>query len=460
MRARACLALPSVALVLWFAGCGDVVAQPIGDGPGQDGGSDSPFASDGFPPGDGDSVGDGASFCTGTGPIQLPGSDECTGDLAHLFRFAACACTSLAVSGLLLTDSFDSTSDAGPAGQNAASIAGDTTTTINAMTTVGGSVWAGGQGVTPGMPAVTLLGSGTIARDVQSGGDLQVGGIYQVAGDVYAEGNVDIPSGGSLSVLGAVYVPVGDTATGVTTGGGVQTGAVQVPQPCDCSSPVDIASIVSARQNSNDDAALPLSVSAFDQPSPTVQLPCGQYWVDGMSGSGTVTLDVLGRVVLFVGGDVSIEQLTIQLGTPEAELDLFVDGSVQILGSTSIGDKNAPARVRMYVSGTSFTLSADASIGANVYAPNAVVALASSFEMWGSIFAQQLQFSGDFTIHYDTSVLQQPGCTPPGTPCTTCDNCSGATPACKDGTCVPCVTSADCCAPLACSSGACVLEAQ
>jgi hypothetical protein len=95
-----------------------------------------------------------------------------------------------------------------------------------------------------------------------------------------------------------------------------------------------------------------------------------------------------------------------------------------------------------------------------VYAPDAVVALASSFEMKGALFAQQLEFSGDFTIHYDTSVLQTPGCTPSGSPCQTCDDCAGATPACKAGTCVPCVTTADCCAPLTCSAGRCVLPAQ
>jgi hypothetical protein len=107
----------------------------------------------------------------------------------------------------------------------------------------------------------------------------------------------------------------------------------------------------------------------------------------------------------------------------------------------------------MYVGGSSFTLSAAATVGANVYAPGAVLQLASSFEMWGAIFAQDLQFSGDFAIHYDTSVLEQPGCTPPGTPCKTCDDCSGATPSCKAGTCTACASNADCCAPLVCNQG-------
>lgn len=454
----------ALALALALAGCGDVVAQPIGAAAGGADAStaDSPASSDGSLPDLGPAT--DASFCSGVGPIPLPGADAgagpCTGDLAHLFRFAACACTSFAVSGTLTTSSFDSTSEAGPGGSSAASIAANAAVATNAQTTVGGSVWAGGQGVADGSPAVTLEGEGTIAGDVQSGGDVQVGGIYQVSGNVFANGDVSLVDAGSLQVGGAVHVPSGDTASGVTSGGGVVPGPVQVALPCDCSSPIDIAAIVAASQTVNDDANRdpPLAVTAFDQASPTVDLPCGQYWVDGMQSTGTVTVNVLGRVVLYVGGDVSVQALTIALAT-NAELDFFVAGSVTILGSTSIGVPDAPARVRMYVSGSTLGLSADAHVGANVYAPNAVVQLASDFQMWGALFAQDLQFSGNFSIAYDTSVLQQPGCPNPGSPCKTCDDCGGLL-ACKAGTCSACVTSADCCAPLACVNGDCVLQEQ
>jgi hypothetical protein len=455
------------ALALALAGCGDVVAQPIGAGAsGADASTaDSPVTADGPLPDLGPAT--DASFCSGTGPIPLPGSDggtgQCTGDLAHLFRFAACACTSFAVSGTLTTSSFDSTSDAGPISTNAASIAANAAVATNAQTTVGGSVWAGGQGVAQGSPAVTLEGTGTVAGDVQSGGDVQVGGIYQVTGNVFANGDVSLVDGGSLQVGGTVHVPAGDTASGVTAGGGVVSGPVQVAPPCDCSSPIDIASIVAGSQDDNDDANLnpALAVTAFDQASPMVDLPCGQYWVDGMQSTGTVTLNVLGRVVLYVGGDVSVQALTINLPTTNAELDLFVAGSITILGSTAIGTLDAPARVRIYMSGSTLGLSADAHVGANVYAPNAVVQLASDFQMWGAIFAQDLQFSGNFSIAYDTSVLQQPGCpVSPGSPCKTCDDCSGGLLACKSGACANCTTSADCCAPLGCVNGECVLQEQ
>jgi hypothetical protein len=448
------------AMVMALAGCGDVVAQPIGAAGGGDASTTDSATSDGpmTDGSDGGAAADG-SFCSGTGPIPLPGTDQCTGNLAHLFRFAACACTSFDVSGTLTTSAFDSTSDAGPVGTNTASIAANGAIATNAQTTVAGSVWAAGQGVAAGSPAVTLEGSGTVARDIQSGADVQVGGVYQVAGSVFADGNVSLVDGGALSVIGSVNVPAGDNVSpGVTAGGGVSNGPVQVVQPCDCANPIDVAGIVAGRMNANDDAALKLAVTALDQPSQAVALPCGQYWVDGMSGD--VEIDVDGRVALFVGGDVSVQQLTIKLSTADAELDLFVAGSVTLLGSTTIGSQSAPALVRLYVAGSTFGLSAGAGIAANVYAPNATVQLASDFQMRGALFAQDLQFSGNFSIVYDTSVLQQPGCTPTGSPCKTCDDCSGGALACKNGTCGACVTAADCCAPLGCVGGACVLQEQ
>ncbi len=120
---------------------------------------------------------------------------------------------------------------------------------------------------------------------------------------------------------------------------------------------------------------------------------------------------------------------------------------------------SAPSKVRVYIGGQTFTMSGDAGIGANLYSPNADVEFASSFEMSGAIFAKSLAFSGDFTIHYDESIVGVIGCEPPGGGCTTCNDCGGATPACKAGTCSACVTNSDCCAPLQCTpSGTCELN--
>jgi hypothetical protein len=450
---------PGAALVACVLGsleilaCGNVISQPIGLTPPSDGG----IGADATP----SVLGDGAteSFCSGHGPPVLAGENECIGDLSNVFRFAACACKSLDVSGTLSTDSFDSTSDAGPASGAAASIGSNGEIDINSKLSLAGSLWSGGPG-TDGGPSITLSGSnggGTVSGDVRSAGDLEVGGKYLVGGDVWADGTVILDPGGSLAVLGTLFVPTGDTSSNVQAN--VVNAPVPVVPPCSCATPIDVSAVVAAYAGENNDSAVGLSpVAAL---SGTKNLPCGLYYVAGIAGD-SVALLVSGRVALFVAGDISVtEDLRIELA-PGAEIDVFVSGSVSIKGGFEIGDADSPSRTRIYVGGATLALAANASpLAANIYAPNAVLELSSNFEMWGSLFADRLQFSGAFAIHYDTSVLQvaeASGCGSPAGPCQTCNDCAGATPACKGGTCVPCTTTADCCAPLACtSSGRCQL---
>jgi hypothetical protein len=144
---------------------------------------------------------------------------------------------------------------------------------------------------------------------------------------------------------------------------------------------------------------------------------------------------------------------------PDAELDLFIAGNFSLTGNGTFGAVSAPSKVRVYIGGQTFNMSGDAGIGANLYSPNADVEFASAFEMSGAIFAKSLAFSGAFTIHYDESIVGVIGCEPPGGGCSTCNDCGGATPACKGGTCGACTTTADCCAPLQCTpSGTCELN--
>jgi hypothetical protein len=237
---------------------------------------------------------------------------------------------------------------------------------------------------------------------------------------------------------------------------------VSVAPPCDCSAPVDVGSIVKAFATTNDDAANHVGRTVLDQPTGPVDLPCGRYYVDGIHG-GSVTIEVHGRVALFVDGDLAVDQALVVRLDAGAELDLFVAGNVALMGTVTVGDTSAPAHVRIYV-GAGLTVSANnTSLSANVYAPNATVALATNFTMRGAIFAKALQFSGTFDIEYDTAVLQVPGnsgCQPSGGGCTSCNDCSGATPACIGGTCRACVIDADCCAPLRCTAGRCGLPTQ
>ena len=226
-------------------------------------------------------------------------------------------------------------------------------------------------------------------------------------GDVWANGNVTLDASGSLAGRRhACTSPSGDTATGVTLERRRRLHApVSVPPPCDCGSPpVDIASVVAAYASPtlNDNAAIGLSASALDNPTGPCRCRAASTTSTGSTAAPSRSTSQ-GRVALFVGGDLSVTQgigITIE---PGAALDLFIAGNVNIQGPTGsvvIGDVTRAAATRIYVAGSGndagggFTLSADATLSANIYAPSAVVEISSNFVLRGAILAQALQFSG------------------------------------------------------------------
>jgi hypothetical protein len=451
-RALAALALAS----LFCDSCGIVNANATTGGP-DDGGMRLPDGATVLPSpdgggNDGSAAGDGG-FCSGSGPvIPIPGAGtSCTGDLgARTFLFAVCACNDVAISGVLTTDALDSAS--GTTGKMGGSIGANGALDTNSTLLVNGDVWAA---ATSESTAVQAVHSGTIAGDVHAGAAVAAGdGGLTIGGDLSANGDVT----GDVTCDGTATIPTGDTYPNLTADAGVVNAPVSVAPPCNCGTLLDIASIVSGFAGSNDDVAAGFtSASLSPAPATTVSIPCGRYYFDGITGS-TVSLSITGRAAIFVDGDLhASSQLTI---TPEAgaQLDLFVTGNLVLEGGASLGSPSAPAAVRVYVGGSTFTLSGSAQLGANIYAPSADVQLSSDLSMSGSLFVGSLAMSGAFTVHYDESILSTSGCTPAGSPCQTCHDCEGATPACKAGTCTACVTDSDCCAPLHCNAGQCYDE--
>ena len=72
------------------------------------------------------------------------------------------------------------------------------------------------------------------------------------------------------------------------------------------------------------------------------------------------------------------------------------------------------------------------------------------------MLAHSFSFEGVVNLHYDSAILDVPGCDEPGGDCGSCNDCGNPTPACIDGSCVQCGGDADCCPPLVCDAGACV----
>ncbi|WP_394849515.1 hypothetical protein LZC95_18975 [Pendulispora brunnea] len=456
---------------LWGAGCGSSDADAIdgpGGGPGggfgTDAGNGGGFGDGGFGDGsrgDGGGGGGGGDFCKGTGAaIPVPGGDICTGDLGRkLFKFAACSCTTTTFSGTLTTDSFNSNVDGGAA-RNGGSIGANGKLTSTGAYKIGGSAYSGGEGVASDANTVDFTSSSgsTISTDLWSRGNINIidSGTTTIGRDVRATGKV-----GSIGVkvTGKVYVPQKSNVSGGVSSGGVVEGPVAVPLPCDCANKLDVGSIVSKMKTSNDNAAIKLSPDALANGAApvTVDLPCGRYYLSAIGGPG-ITLNIKGRVALFVEGNLNVAGAFNVNLDPGTEIDIFVKGNFSMAGGTQFGSPKFPSKVRIYIGGTSFTLTGRSDVGGNFYAPNATIsAPQAGFEMSGSIYGNKLEFPGFFTVHYDEAVLDLQGCRPPGQTCNSCNDCQDA---CKGGQCGGCTSDADCCAPLRCdtNSGRCISD--
>jgi hypothetical protein len=259
-----------------------------------------------------------------------------------------------------------------------------------------------------------------------------------VAGDVHAGG--DVVADAPLTVDGTLHLAEGANATGVQAG---FTVTEPTAPPCDCNNVLPVPALVAPFATSNDDAQVGLAPSSLAvAPSAPLSLPCGRYYFDSIGGDA-LTLTLTGRAAIFVGGSIDLAtRLAIDLA-PGAELDLFVAGDVR-LHDVTLGAQTAPARTRVYVGGSIFTLDGSAALGLNLYAPRATVQLSGNQEMSGSLFVGALEMSGAFTIHYDESILATQGCAPPR--------------ACYGGS--TCSTDTDCCGPLKCRANICSADVR
>jgi len=434
-----------------FAGCNQPqVGNQNGDG--GDGGS-----------GDGGN----SEYCSGKGPpIRVGDSNgavgRCSGQVAAAaFRYGLCICQGLSAPSTVTVDAFDSSRPGPLTLGSGGSVGMNQNLNGSARISVGGNLIVGGSAVLPNLVVGvdTHLGSGLnttqsadFRRDAQIGGDIVCNG-----------------SSPSLKVARTLTYPSTRTLTANNPMiGSTVRAAVAVPTPCDCAPNAifNVAAYVQERQSSNDNAMIGLDAARLTNFSgdQTIDFGCGRYYIDRIGGAGKLTMNVNGRTALFVGGDINLQNAwTVNLG-PSGELDLFVNGGLTSSGPLNFGNKDAPARVRVYMGGSrNINLSAGSVFGGNIYAPESALVPSGSFEIFGAVFVRDFNPSGPVLIHHDIAILNaDDDCAPSGggsppQSCSTCNDCGGQ--ACKGGSCGTCSAPADCCAPLFCRDGKCVYEA-
>jgi hypothetical protein len=399
-----------------------------------------------------------------TVPDATPQGELCSDQLGRrLFNHALCTCEDTRFAGYLVTRSFS-------ASQGSPLVAAGAPVGINDQLVSGSYVDVGGS--------LRVIGTTAFAGFLQVGGDLELQedlalpGYLEVARDAWlAEDAVMTAAtiGRDLLTQPGKWLP----PPWVLVGGSWQQGAFSFDDPCPCGEDemLDIAAIVADGLATNDNAEIPLDPGSLTGHVGyrRIELPCGRFYVDEISGVGDITLEVNGRTALYVGGDVStIGRFDIEIG-PDGELDLFIDGDLDQIGYGTFGDPSRPSRVRVYVSGSGdITFLGYQPVGANIYAPRARMISAGYIDMEGSLFLRELDAGAYINIAYDRDIVEEvdeceppdeepPSDDPPPECNDRCDAlCGHQTCDESTGECTGCTTDADCCAPLICySDGRC-----
>ncbi len=449
------------------SGCGTAEITVLTTRAGADGGGAQAGADGGDAAGN--DAGTRPAYCDDGTPGVLvstaaSGTPVCAGAMAATsFRYALCTCGDLAWTQPLATDSFDGSKGgySAAAATVGGSVGANGSIQMGGPIAVAGSLWTGGT--TAGFTSSFDAG---IGGELHAGGlvDLTAGGLA-VGTDAWASAGVTVA--GNLAITGTLYVPSGAPvmAGGARAIGATVTGPVDVPIPCDCATgaAVSVGGFVETYRATNDDGAVGLDphlLADVDAPL-TMTLPCGRLFLTSVAAHAAVSLTISGRTALFVGGDFAASDdftVTVPSGST---LDLFIEGNFVASRAFAAGDADNPASARIYVGGNgNLSLETATSVTANFYAPGAELLLGSAgTTLFGSAFVRQLgAASGPLTIHFDESIARAGADCPPPAACASCRDCENQ--ACTNGACASCTASTDCCAPLVCRSGRCVVDVK
>lgn len=451
-----------------------------------------------------DASGDGQvtrdEYCSGRGSvIKVPGTaagttrDLCTGTVARQrFKNAICTCENLDARGYIETGSFSASQDepgtftlsGGSVGVNGSlGIAWDPIVSAG-YARIGGSLRT--------YEGSTYSGFVETYGDFEANGPVHINGYYKVARDAKLHGGFSVL--GWVNVGRDAYNPPGVWGVpiiSIVDGERIEK-EFTLEKPCACEPKdlLDVDAIVRDGKLKNDnknpgviikrelgpdvqtlDPALLSDLLGYAR----VELPCGRFYLDEITGVGDVHLTINGRTALFIGGDVATTgHFDVEIG-PQGELDLFIAGNLLQVGYGQFGDLNRPSAVRVYVGGGGdIFFRGYQPFGANLYAPKSHLHSDGFINAKGSIFVRSIADNGYLKVAYDRDVLNlgdddacnppkppEPPVTPPGQPpvdpppvdppqCEhVCDESCGQN-SCKNGMCVGCEKDSDCCEPLVC----------
>jgi len=201
------------------------------------------------------------------------------------------------------------------------------------------------------------------------------------AGDVCSDGAITFSPGGFVHG-DASLGPDGSVSDPSKVSGSIQQRSRPIRwQPIDTSGPAAV----------NDNAQLPGSHLTNGgrrlvvEGSSVVVLPPGTYYLpDGMRTAGSAQIVITGPTRFVLGG------------------------TVEITGGGIVNQTALPANLRLEVTSTSMTISGNAEVHADIYAPTAQVSVSGNPGFYGAIFAQRIAMNGtNARLHADTSLREE-----------------------------------------------------
>ena len=143
----------------------------------------------------------------------------------------------------------------------------------------------------------------------------------------------------------------------------------------------------------------------------TYVLTSGNWQMSSLSMSGQNKMVVVGQVVLYVTGNLSMSgQSTIQIAT-NSSLRVYVGGASASLGGNGVMNTQGNATNFYYYGlpgNTSLSLSGNAAFSGAIYAPNAAFTLGgggnNTYDFVGASVTSSVKMNGHFNFHYDENL--------------------------------------------------------
>ncbi len=258
-----------------------------------------------------------------------------------------------------------------------------------------------------GDPNYSTLGRYDAAKYKDNGDvatDSEVSASITSSGGVTVYGHVNTGPGGSVSTSGNVAIGskayINDGGTGIQPGYSSDTMNVSFP-----------------------DVQVPFTSGYFTPGGANVGgtnyayvIGPGNNQLSSFSMSGQQKAIVTGNAVLYVTGNVSFSGQSYLYIAPGASLKMYVAGSSASLSGNGVANANANATNFYYYglpSNTSVSLSGNAAFTGVIYAPEANFSMSgggnNNYDLVGAAVANSISMSGHFNFHYDENLARSGG---------------------------------------------------